>query len=730
MPQSPARLLLLVLFVTVLVPARALLAQPIVSEHVTTELIAETRTIEAGRPFWLGLRMEMEEHWHTYWANPGDSGMATTITWELPPGFSAGPIHWPTPQKLPTPGLMTYGFEGEILLLVEITPPTTLPVGSPVRIGAKAEWLVCKEACLPGDATHAIELLAGAGPAQPDPDQVPRFAEARRKLPIAGGAAWPAEFAVQPEELVLTVVLPVGASVPEPGDVYFFPRAEMTLEPSKPQTATVQGGRLIMRLPRAEVEPQVPPVLEGVLASPQGFPPEYAGRSVAIAARPATPSGAASPSLVGATAGAAGGTAAGAASSAPISFPVAAIFAFIGGLILNLMPCVFPVLGIKVLGFVQQAGTDRRKVTIHGWVFTAGVLVSFWVLAGLLILLNPDGARDQGWGYQFQIPGFVFGAAVFFLIFALNLSGLFEVGTSAVGVGAKLQARSGYGGSFFTGVLATVVSTPCSAPLLAPAVGLAVTLPAVQSLALFSFVGLGLSTPYLVLSAFPALVRLLPRPGAWMETFKQVMAFPLYGTAMYMVWVLAGQTEDQEGALLAAMFGLLLVAMAAWAYGRFVQQGRSLGGKGAGLAFTAVLLLAGLLVGWPRPVRDDAIVWEKWSPQRVAELRAEGRTVYVDFTARWCATCQTNKKLVFSSEEVRDAFRSRKIVPLKADWTNRDPEITRALAAFGRSAVPFNLIYAPGAAEPLILPEVLTPGTVLDALDTAAQPARPLASGS
>ena len=729
MTQTPARLLFAV-FALLLVPARALLAQPVQSDHVTTELVAETRTIEAGRPFWVGLRMQMDEHWHTYWVNPGDSGMATTLTWELPPGFTAGPIQWPTPQKLPTPGLMTYGFEGDILLLVEITPPATLPVGSPVRIGAKAEWLVCKEACIPGDATHALELMAGAGPAQPDAELAPRFAAARRALPVAGAAAWPAEFAVEARELVLTVVLPIGASVPAPADVYFFPRAEMTLEPSKPETATVQGGRLVMRLPRAEVEPQVPQLLEGVLSAPQGFPPEYAGRSVAIIARPAAAPGAASRSLVGATAlttPAADGATSG---PAPISFPVAAIFAFIGGLILNLMPCVFPVLGIKILGFVQQAGADRRKVTIHGWVFTAGVLVSFWVLAGLLILLNPDGALDQGWGYQFQIPGFVFGAAVFFLVFALNLSGLFEVGTSAVGVGAKLQARSGYGGSFFTGVLATVVSTPCSAPLLAPAVGLAVTLPAVQSLALFSFVGLGLSTPYLVLSAFPSLIRLLPRPGAWMETFKQLMAFPLYGTAIYMLWVLAGQTEGQEGALLAAMFGLLLVAMGAWAYGRFVQRGRSLGGKGAGLAFTAALLLVGLLVGWPRPARDDAIAWEKWSPERVAQLQAQGRTVYVDFTARWCATCQTNKKLVFSSDDVREAFRARKIVPLKADWTNRDPEITRALAAFGRSAVPFNLIYAPGAAEPLILPEVLTPRTVLDALDQAAQPARPVASGS
>jgi thiol:disulfide interchange protein DsbD len=699
------------LLLALLIAPSVLRAAPVQSPHVTTELVAEVRTIEAGRPFWVGLRMTMEEHWHTYWVNPGDSGMATTLTWTLPEGFSAGPVQWPVPKKIPTPGLMTYGYEGDMLLLVEITPPATLPVGSPVRLALKAEWLVCKAACIPGDAEHVLELVAGAGPAQPDPERAAQFAEARRQLPVAGGTAWPADFAVQGEEIILGIGLPTGVVAPG-GEVYFFALSEMAVEPSAPQTASVQGGRLVVRLPRWKIEPQTPAVLEGVLVASDGFGPAHPGRAVQIAARPAGAAG---------TSGSAVATAAAARPAGLVSFPLAAIFAFLGGLILNLMPCVFPVLGIKILGFVQQAGADRRKVTMHGWVFTAGVLASFWVLAGILILLNPDGTREQGWGYQFQIPGFVFGAAIFFLIFALNLSGLFEVGVSAVGVGSKLQSRSGYGGSFFTGVLATVVSTPCSAPMLAPAIGLAVTLPAVQSLALFSLVGLGLSTPYLVLSAFPSLVRMLPRPGAWMETFKQLMAFPLYGTAIYMVWVLAGQTKNEDGALLAAMFGLLLVAVAAWAYGRFVQQGRSAGGKGMGLVFALAAVAAGLFVGWPRAPRADAIEWEAWSPTRVEQLRAEGRTVYVDFTARWCATCQTNKKLVFSSAEVRAAFRDRRIAALKADWTNKDPEITRALAAFGRSAVPFNLIYAPGAAEPKILPEVLTSGIVLDALAEAGR---------
>jgi thiol:disulfide interchange protein len=353
-------------------------------------------------------------------------------------------------------------------------------------------------------------------------------------------------------------------------------------------------------------------------------------------------------------------------------------------------------------------------VVTHGLVFSLGVLLSFWVLAGILLALRAGGAH-LGWGFQLQSPAFVFGMTAFLLIFALNLSGLFEVGLSATAVGGNLQMKEGYSGSFFTGVLATLVATPCSAPFLAPALGAAFSdsFSAAESILIFTCIAIGLAAPALLLSIFPAAVKLLPRPGAWMETFKQLMAFPLYATVGALLWVLAGQTKDDDYALLFIAFGLVLVAMAGWVYGRF--------GKPAGRLVAAVLLIGGLGLGWPKTitVTSDsgyAVKWEHWSPEAVAAARTANRTIYVDFTARWCATCQTNKAAVFSSNDVLAELQKRNVLLLKADWTSRDPAITAELAKWNRSAVPFNLIYAPGQAEPVILPELLTPGRVLEAL--------------
>ncbi len=388
--------------------------------------------------------------------------------------------------------------------------------------------------------------------------------------------------------------------------------------------------------------------------------------------------------------------------------------ALVGGLILNLMPCVFPVLGIKIMGFVNQAGADRKRVALHGWVFSLGVLASFWALAGVLAILRASG--DQlGWGFQLQSAPFVFVLAAIMLIFALAMSGVFEFGLSATGVGAKLQSKDGLTGSFFTGVLATVVATPCSAPFLAPALGAALALPLVSSFAVFTAIAIGLSLPYLLLSIFPGAIKVLPRPGAWMETFKQSMAFPLYATVGYLVWVLAGQTT--EGGSLNAILGLTVIALAVWIYGRYANFSAKPARKRFGLIGGLVVLLAGTALGWPRSPEPTDIVWEKWTPAAIAAAQADGRPVYVDFTARWCATCQANKKYVFSSDEVKQAFRAKKVVTLKADWTNRDPAITAELERWNRSAVPFNLIYFPGQPDPKILPELLTPGIVLDALN-------------
>jgi thiol:disulfide interchange protein DsbD len=389
------------------------------------------------------------------------------------------------------------------------------------------------------------------------------------------------------------------------------------------------------------------------------------------------------------------------------------VLAFLGGLILNLMPCVFPVLGIKILGFVNQSGADRRKVTLHGLVFAAGVLLSFWVLAGTLAVLRAGGSQ-LGWGFQLQSPAFVFGLAAVMLAFALNMSGVFEFGLTATGFGSSLQSKSGLTGSFLTGILATVAATPCSAPFLAPALGAALALSTAESFAIFTAIAIGLSTPYLLLSAFPSAVRILPRPGAWMETFKQVMAFPLYATVAYLVWVLAGQLPDTG--LLSALFGLVLVAMGVWAYGRWNAPGASAGRARFGMIACLVLIGLGAWVGWPKAADPTDIVWEKWSPEAVEKLRSDNRIIYVDFTARWCATCQANERLVFHSDDVLREFRDKHIATLRGDWTNKDPAITAELARYHRGAVPFNLVYLPGRPDPVTLPELLTPSTVLNAL--------------
>ncbi|MGA2444469.1 MAG: thioredoxin family protein [Opitutaceae bacterium] len=667
-------------------------AKPVRNGAVEAELVPAVTSVQPGHAFDVALRLAHDPHWHTYWINSG-TGYPTSIKWTLPPGWQAGDIQWPVPHVLTDAhGTITgNGYDGEVFLFVTLTPPADLSPGLSVTLKAAVAWLMCKEVCAPGDAALELTLPVDAGPPAPHPRWGAQLATARGQLPHAPDG-WQLAATRDDRTVTLTVHAPAGA-VFTPADFHFFADDGFIAYDQPQPIRAGENGAFGLTLSIDPAGPKNPSHLFGVLALANGAVPgirvevPFSTPPSTFALRPST--------------AVAGG------------LPGTLVLAFLGGLILNLMPCVFPVLGIKILGFVNQAGADRRKVTLHGLVFALGVLVSFWVLASALIALRAGG-RELGWGFQLQEPGFVFVLAALLLIFALNLSGLFEVGLSATGVGAQLQMKSGYTGSFFTGVLATVVATPCSAPFLAPALGAALALSPVESIAVFTAIALGLAVPYLLLSAFPAAVKFLPRPGAWMETFKQLMAFPLYATVGFLVWVLAGQTPDTG--LLKVLFGLVLVAMAAWAYGRWTQHGGSGGRRRFGHVFAALLLAGGMALGWPRP---SDLVWEKWSPETVAKLRAEGKTLYVDFTARWCATCQSNKAVVFSSQKVRDALRAHGVVLLKADWTSRDPQITEALAAFHRSAVPFDLIYAPGRPDPVVLPELLTPDTVLDALTNA-----------
>jgi thiol:disulfide interchange protein DsbD len=584
---------------------------------------------------------------------------------------------------------------------------------------------MCEDVCMPGNADVTLTLPVAAT-AAPDAALGSRLSAVVAGLPRAD-AAWKVS-ATRDAKAITLKVAPVGPTAGKtaaPADLRFFADDNLVAY-ELPQTITPDGaGGYVLTLSISPDAPKDATKLAGVLTNEKGWLADGSLRGLRIdlpfAAAP----------TVSATAPAASGSQPSALSSpssvpspaAPVSLISTLFLALVGGLILNLMPCVFPVLGIKILGFVNQAGQDKKKVILHGLVFALGVLLSFWSLAAVLAVLRAGG--DQlGWGFQLQSPLFVYGLAAVMLIFAMNMSGVFEFGLSATGVGSDLQSKSGFAGSFFTGVLATVVATPCSAPFLAPALGAALTLSTIESFAVFTAIAVGLAGPYLLLSIFPAAVKILPRPGAWMETFKQFMAFPLYATVAYLAWVLAGQTTE-NGSLM-ALFGLVLIALGVWFYGRYNQPGTKPGKVRFGTVTGALVLALGVWTGWPENTEAKTaaaqaagapeVVWEKWSPAAVEKLRAEGRMIYVDFTARWCATCQTNKKIVFASDEVLRQFAAKKIVTLRADWTNKDPAITAELAKYQRSAVPFNVLWEPGKPEPLLLPELLTPGIVLDAI--------------
>lgn len=700
--------------------------------HVKASLVAADTSVQPGRPLTVALRLVHDEHWHTYWLNPG-TGIPTSLKWTLPSGWTAGEIQWPAPIVLKDKGgnVVGNGYEGELFLPVTLTPPANLAPGTTIELKAAADWLMCEEVCIPGSANVALTLPVSADAPKADATSGEKIRATIAGLPRAD-AAWKVTATRAAKTITLTIS-PVGASLADaraatgtaPTNLHFF-SDDGVIAFDEPQSSKPDGrGGFALTLPVASDGPKDAKKLLGVLTTTTSWLPGSTLRGLRIETDlPAAPAASSGPSGSQLSA-----LSPQPSSSLPSSAPAPAsllgtlLLALVGGLILNLMPCVFPVLGIKILGFVNQAGHDKKKVVMHGLVFALGVLLSFWSLATVLAILRAGGDKI-GWGFQLQSPAFVFTLACVMLVFAMNMSGVFEFGLSATGVGSDLQMKSGYAGSFFTGVLATVVATPCSAPFLAPALGAALALSTPESFAIFTAIAIGLAAPYLLLSIFPQAVKILPRPGAWMETFKQFMAFPLYATVGYLVWVLAGQTTDDG--LQNVLFGLVLIALGVWVYGRWNAPGASAGRVRFGVAGLVLVGAAGLWLGWPHnaAARSAAatasgapeVVWEPWSPAAVAKLRAEGRIVYVDFTARWCATCQANKKLVFHNDEVLRTFAAKKIVTLRADWTNQDPRITAELAAYNRSAVPFNVVWLPGKDAPVLLPELLTSGIVLDAV--------------
>lgn len=670
----------------------AVQAQPSGNDLVDAALIAEPQSIRAGQPFWVGLRLRMAEHWHTYWRNPGDSGLATEIRWALPEGFSAGPIVWPVPQRIPVAHLVNYGYEGEILLLTQITPPAALPAGDlPLR--ADVNWLVCQKECIPGEATVDLALPAGDGGS--NPVHAAAFDATRQQ--VAQPSPWPARMQMIDNGFVLTVAAP-GLDGGRIRDAVFLPHQEAMIEHAAPQRLRIDSDGLTLQMLRgsfaaAGLPQQTGGLLLirediGGLLQRQAF--EFT--EVAYGAAPAATTG----------------------WSAALQ---AALLALLGGLLLNLMPCVFPVLSIKILALVGHAGQGRAQMRRHGAAYTLGILISFAALAGLLLALRAGGAQI-GWGFQLQMPLVISLLAYLLFAMGLSLSGVFHLGGSVAGIGEALTRRGGYQGSFFTGVLAAVVATPCTAPFMATAVGFALTQPAAIGMAIFLALGFGLALPFLVLTFVPQLADRLPRPGLWMERVKQGLAFPLYATVAWLIWVLSQQVGQQG--LLAAMLGLVLVAAAAWSFG---LRGR------IAMAGAAVLLIAaaGALYGTTRDPAAPAVAvaqaqsgTEAFSQRKLDSLVAQQKPVFVNMTAAWCITCMVNERTALSSDTVQSAFRARGIVYMKGDWTNQDPEITRLLEQNGRSGVPLYLYYAGGRS--VVLPQILTPAIVIEHLDQLDRP--------
>ena len=703
------RLLATIAATAMLAVAGTAAAAPARTAHVEAELVSAKSSLVPGEPLTVALRLAMDRGWHTYWQNPGDSGLPTTIAWKLPQGIRAGAIQWPAPQALPVGPLTNYGYEGQVLLLTDLATARDSVSGSSVTLGARADWLVCKETCIPEGADLTLTLpVATRGAAAGDSPWSAAIARTRASFPqpLKG---WNATATARGSivDLVLTPVAGVAAS-PDLGKLRFFPYSAGKVEPSGAQALTRADASWTLALPVAVQRVGEFTRLAGVLESSAKLSD---GDRVATIDVPLVGT------VVASTAPESAATLPLALGASSLSLGVAVAFALVGGILLNLMPCVFPVLSLKVLGFAQHGG-DRASMRRHGLAFAGGIIVSFWLLAAALLALRAAG-QHLGWGFQLQSPAVVALLALLFFLMALNLSGLFEIGSVLPSSLAGWNAKNPLVNDALSGVLAVVIASPCSAPFMGAALGYALTESTGATWLVFSVLGIGMALPYLALAWFPAWRARLPKPGPWMLRLKQFLAFPLYATVIWLIWVLGAQLDNNAVGRMAAV--LLLVALALWAW-RTMRSGGAAGWGAVAIAGIACAVLIGAPVvsgvsDGPRTVAVDAGPWQSYTPQRVAELIGAGRPVFVDFTAAWCVTCQVNERLVLKTDAVQRAFAQDNVALVRADWTRRDREIGAALAALGRDGVPVYVLYRPQK-EPLLLSELLTQQEVLAAVGT------------
>ena len=674
-------------------------SSPVVTtDQVRAELLAWAPDgVEAGKQVWLGLRLEHQPEWHTYWKNSGDSGLPTTLEWQLPAGIVAGEIAWPTPKKIPIGTLANYGYEKTVLLPVPLTVAPDFHAAQ-LEVRLKAAWLVCRKECIPQEGEFALNVPVKSSTGVNGKLFQETFAATPKTLP-------PGNSMVQVSGQTIKLSFNGLPAALQGKKLEFFPETGSVIEPAAPWQQSWQGAAWTAQVPLSAQRTENPAVIPVVLAygdSAFRIETPVHGQWPEVAAAATVP-----PALEAALrTNAATGTQPVQSAAAPLGLLAALLGALLGGLILNLMPCVFPVLAIKVVGFVNVKDKATRVTT--GMAYSAGVVLSFLALGAALLGLRAAG-EQLGWGFQLQSPAVVAALAVLFTLIGLNLAGLFEFGSFLPGRLAGLQARNPTINAFLSGVLAAAIASPCTAPFMGASLGYALGLPALQALAIFAAIGIGMALPYLAASVVPAVAHALPRPGAWMVTFRQLMAFPMFATVVWLVWVL-GQQSGIDGA--GALLGLLvLLALSIWALtltGRSRQVLAS-----ASLALLAVALwIAGpnvirLQEASPSAQSQPADGWQAWAPGRVDQLNAQGRSVFVDFTAAWCVTCQYNKKMTLSNASVLADMGAKKVALLRADWTRRDPAISAALTQLGRSGVPVYVIYTPGRA-PVVLSEILS----------------------
>jgi len=702
------------------------------ADHVRVELLVPGKDLYIGDWNDAGIYFKLEPGWHVYWKNPGDAGLPPHVEWMLPAGITAGPLQFTAPTRLPLGPLMDYGYEDEVLFPVALNVAKTTKPGLAV-LQAHVDWLVCRGSCVPGKAElEASRLVRPSRSAI-----IPLISESNvynrliGRLPKPFPADRKAVFQPTPTGFRLSVETGQRESA-----AVFFPEDENILDNPAPQKFTPTANGLILDLKKDASLAANPAQLRGVLELSGGRAYEIVALPGSVIAQtpasappvPASATGTPSPAPVGAETSSTQER----TSAPPLSWALlarASGLAFVGGLLLNLMPCVFPVLFLKGLALVISGSEERRTLRAHGLVYTAGILVSFWTLVAALLGLRAAGGT-LGWGFQFQSPAFLALMAGLLFFLGLSLAGQFEIGLTLTGAGDSLAARQGYTGSFFTGVLAVVVATPCTAPFMGAAIGYALSAPAAVTFAVFTALALGLAAPYLALTFQPAWTRLLPKPGVWMELLRQATSVPIFLTVIWLAWVLAQAYGANMLAALMASF--LLLAIAGWFLGRWPAR------RWATVVAALILLIVVLLAVFGQRLaqetsgksnragmadRNSAVgdAWQPWSADAVSRYHAQGRPVFVDFTASWCLSCQVNERVALDRPEVQKAFEDRNVVLLRADWTRHDEAITHALTALGRSGVPAYALYSPGEASPQLLPEVLTPGIVMDALEKLAK---------